>query len=549
MQGFGRADTLAVLQQQMRCPVNAYERNWTNYSVDIAPMDERPILVTGATGYIGGRLVPRLIKEGFRVRAMGRSMAKLSCRPWSQDPRVSLFEGDILDPEAVNRAAEGCRAAFYLVHSMIAARKRFADADRTGARNMARAAARAGLSKIVYLGGLGEITDRALSHHLRSRHEVAQILSSGPVPATVLRAAMIIGSGSASFEILRYLVERLPVMVTPRWIDTPVQPIAVGNVLHYLVGCLTSEAVKGESFDIGGPEVLTYRELIRIFAEEAGLSRRRILKVPLLTPTLSAYWIHLVTPVPAAIAMPLTEGLAVPVICQENRIRELIPQSLAGCREAIATALQRVRRNRIETCWTDAGRLVPPEWAACGDAAWAGGTIMECGYRAVLRAEAERVWEPIARIGGSTGWYFANRLWALRGWIDRLAGGIGLRRGRRDFRSLHVGDALDFWRVLAVDPPHRLRLLAEMKMPGEAVLEFAITPAGKGQVVLTMLSRFFPRGLSGLAYWYGLYPFHQWIFSGMLRAIAVSAKAPITAGPARFTPKLGPTCPAPGSES
>jgi uncharacterized protein YbjT (DUF2867 family) len=505
-------------------------------------MDKRPILVTGATGYIGGRLVPLLLAEGYRVRAMGRSMAKLACRPWSHHERIERVEGDVLDADAMDRAADGCRAAFYLVHSMIAAKGKFAEADRTGARNMVRAAQQGGLSRIIYLGGLGEVTDRRLSHHLRSRHEVGEILSAGPVPATVLRAAMIIGSGSASFEMLRYLVERLPVMVTPKWVDSPVQPIAVGNVLNYLIGCLEPESVKGETFDIGGPEVLTYRDLIRIFAEEAGLSRRRIIGVPVLTPTLSAYWIHLVTPVPATIAMPLTEGLGVPVICQENRIRQIVPQELTGCREAIRIALDRVRQAQVDTCWMDAGNLIPPEWAACGDANWAGGTLMECGYRASIGAPPEQVWQPIRRIGGGTGWYYGNLLWAIRGWMDRLAGGIGLRRGRRHPTDLKVGDALDFWRVLEVDPPKKLRLLAEMKLPGEAMLEFTIDPQGPDRSRLTLHSRFLPRGLFGLVYWYGLYPFHQMIFSGMLRAVAKAVKRPITAGPERFTPKLHTAC-------
>jgi hypothetical protein len=335
-------------------------------------------------------------------------------------------------------------------------------------------------------------------------------------------------------------------MVTPRWVNTPVQPIAVGNVLTYLVECLKADAVLGKTFDIGGPDVLTYRDLIRIFAEEAGLSPRRILQVPVLTPTLSAYWIHLVTPVPASIALPLTEGLAVPVVCQENRIRDIVPQKLTGCREAIHTALDRVRQERIDTCWMDAGDLVPPEWAACGDVQWAGGTIMECGYRAEIQARPEQVWEPIRRIGGKTGWYFGNPLWAMRGWMDRLAGGIGLRRGRRDPANLQVGDALDFWRVLAVDPPRRLQLLAEMKLPGEALLEFRVEPAGPERSRLTLLSRFLPRGLLGILYWYGLYPFHQWIFSGMLRSIAAAVRGPVTSGPERFTPKLRPSCPIPG---
>ena len=265
----------------------------------------RPVLVTGATGYVGGRLVPQLLNAGYRVRALGRSVAKLKGRPWGAHPRVELAQGDVLDYDSLARAAQGCWAAFYLVHSMLADPRTFIDTDRRAAQNMARAAGAAGLDRIVYLGGLGGVSDPHLSEHLRSRYEVARVLQSGPVPVTFLRAAMILGSGSASFEILRYLVDRLPVMVTPRWVHNPVQPIAITNVLGYLQGCLEHDEVKGQTFDIGGPEVVTYRQLFDIYAEEAGLRRRLIIPVPVLTPRLSSYWIHLVTPVPAALARPL----------------------------------------------------------------------------------------------------------------------------------------------------------------------------------------------------------------------------------------------------
>ena len=249
---------------------------------------------------------------------------------------------------------------------------------------MVAAAAEGGLERIIYLGGLGSLTDPRISRHLKSRHEVGEILASGPVPVTVLRAAMILGSGSASFEILRYLTERLPVMISPRWVFTPSQPIAIGNVLDYLQGCLEHPETAGETFDIGGPDVLNYAQLVQIFAEEAGLRRRLIIPVPVLTPGLSARWIHLVTPVPAAIAQPLTEGLSVPTICEDRRIRDIVPLDLIGCRAAIRLALERVRQEMVETCWSDAGSLHPPEWAACGDAHYAGGTILECGYRVRL---------------------------------------------------------------------------------------------------------------------------------------------------------------------
>jgi uncharacterized protein YbjT (DUF2867 family) len=512
-------------------------------------MTPKPVLVTGATGYVGGRLVPLLLDAGYAVRAMGRSLEKMACRPWGHHPRVTLVQGNVLNPAALKSAAAGCGVAYYLVHSMVAHKKRYADADRSGARNMAAAAAENGLERIIYLGGLGNLGDDRISRHLKSRHEVAMILASGPVPVTVLRAAMILGSGSASFEILRYLTERLPVMITPRWVFTPSQPIAIRNVLDYLQGCLEHPQTAGETYDIGGPDILNYAELVQIFAEEAGLRRRLIIPVPVLTPGLSARWIHLVTPVPAAIAQPLTEGLSVPTVCEDHRIRDIVPVDLMGCRAAIRLALERVKQEMVETCWSDAGNLHPPEWAACGDAHYAGGTILECGYRVRIKASAAEVWQPVSRIGGSTGWYFGNPLWRLRGLIDRLVGGIGLRRGRRHPSHLRVGDALDFWRVLVVQPEERLVLLAEMKVPGEALLDIRITPAGDGAVGLQFLSRFLPRGISGILYWYGLYPFHQWIFGGMLKAIAAAVGRPIVSGPERFTPKLQPTCSLPTNKT
>jgi hypothetical protein len=378
---------------------------------------------------------------------------------------------------------------------------------------------------------LGSAEDPHLSKHLRSRYEVAQILQSGPVPATFLRAAMILGSGSASFEILRYLVDRLPVMLTPRWVHTPVQPIAIRNVLNYLQGCLEHEETKGQTFDIGGPEVVTYRQLFDIYAEEAHLPHRLIIPVPVLTPTLSAYWVHLITPVPAGIAGPLAGGLRNPVICKDNRIRTIIPQELLDCRQTIRLALQRVKQQQIETCWTDAGAATPPEWTYCGDTQYAGGTILECCYRVRIQAAPEDLWQPIMSLGGDTGYYFGNHLWRLRGWLDRLLGGIGFRGGRRRPNELRVGDSLDFWRVLEVEPPHRLLLLAEMKLPGEAVLEFRLTPQGEDKVELRQTARFLPRGLGGMAYWYSLYPFHRWVYRGMLAAIAAAAGKPVVKGP------------------
>jgi uncharacterized protein YbjT (DUF2867 family) len=430
---------------------------------------------------------------------------------------------------------------------MIAQKEKFAQADRRAAQNMVDAAAAAGLARIIYLGGLAEAKHTVLSKHLQSRIEVAEILQAGKVPTTDLRAPMILGSGSASFEILRYLVEHLPVMTTPRWVFSLNQPIAIRNVINYLVGCLAHDETVGETFDIGGPDVLTYRELLDIYAEEAHLSKRWIIPVPVLTPTLSAYWIHLISPVPASIALPLTEGLTSAAVCTENRIQSIIPQKLLSCREAIRLALEHVKQQQVNTCWADAGKLLQPEWAHCGDAEWAGGTILKCGYRAKINAAAEALWDPIHKIGGSSGYYFGDTLWRLRGWIDRLAGGTGLGRGRTSPSGLSVGQAVDFWRVLEVEPPYRLLLLSEMKAPGDALLEFQITALGSDRSELQLVSRFLPRGLSGLIYWYAFYPFHQWVFSGMIKSIAKISGKPLSKGPERFTPKLHDSCALPSS--
>jgi uncharacterized protein YbjT (DUF2867 family) len=496
-------------------------------------MRDAPVLVTGATGYVGGRLIPRLLEAGYKVRALGRSPAKLRGRPWAGHANVELAAGDVLDPASLQAAATGCWAAFYLVHSMLADPKGYTETDRQAAHNMVRAAAEAGLDRLIYLGGLGGAADPHLSEHLRSRQEVAQILQGGPIPATFLRAAMILGSGSASFEIMRYLVDRLPVMLTPRWVSNPVQPIAIRNVLGYLQGCLERDEVKGRTFDIGGPEVVNYRRLFDIYAEEAGLPHRLIIPVPVLTPRLSSYWIHLVTPVPAGIARPLAEGLRNPVVCQEHRIREIIPQELLDCRTTIRLALERVAQQRVDTCWMDAGQAAPPEWLYCGDAPYAGGSVLELAYRLELAAAPEEVWPTVASIGGETGWYFGARLWQLRGWFDRLLGGVGFRGGRRHPTELHPGDALDFWRVLEVEPGRRLQLLAEMKLPGEAILEFNLTPLNGGRTELVQRARFLPKGLWGIVYWYLLEPFHRWVYGGMLKAIAQASGKAVVQGPER----------------
>jgi uncharacterized protein YbjT (DUF2867 family) len=480
----------------------------------------KKILIIGATGYVGGRLIARLLDAGYQVRAMARSLEKMASRQWACDQRVELFSGDVQDPQSLEQATKRCSAAYYLVHSMISEKKNYAEADRTSALNMKNAAEANNLEQIIYLGGLGNIHHPNLSRHLASRHEVGQILQSGLVPTTVLRAAMILGSGSASFEILRYLTERLPLMITPKWVYTPTQPIAIANVLDYLLGALGQRQTYGCTFDIGGPDVLNYHDLIDIYTKTAKLPKRRIFPVPVLTPKLSAYWIHLVTPVPSSIAQPLTEGLAVPTRCGDNSIQKIIPVRLSSCREAIATALDQILEQQIDTCWSDAGSMHPPEWAACGDADYAGGTVLTCGYGVRIPAPAENIWRLVSCLGGHNGYYFGDLLWRLRGALDRLAGGVGLRRGRKHPIQLQTGDALDFWRIISVRQKKRLSLLAEMKLPGEAILDLQIHSIDDEETELRMISRFLPRGIIGILYWYILFPFHVIIFKGMLKEIA-----------------------------
>lgn len=471
---------------------------------------DAPVLLTGATGYIGGRLGPALLLRGHRVRCLVRNAAKLEARPWARDARVEVVEADLDEPARLAQAMRGCRAAFYLVHSMMAAGRAYADADLRLARNFARAAGEAGVERIIYLGGLGEIGD-GLSRHLASRREVEGALASGSVPVTVLRAAMIIGSGSASFEILRYLVERLPVMVTPRWVSTECQPIAVDNVLQYLAGCLENPETAGRTLDVGGPDVVTYRRLMEIVAEARNLPRRIVIPVPVLTPKLSSLWIHLVTPLSHRIARPLAEGLRNRVVCRGDEAQRLVPQRLLTVRESIEAALA----GDVQTAWSDAG-TVP------GDPDWAGGTVFTDRRATSIAAPAHRVFEAVCRVGGGHGWYAADSLWKLRGMIDRLAGGPGLRRGRRDPARVAYGDALDFWRVTAVEPDRRLALRAEMRLPGEALLEFEIRPGGD-RCRLVQTARFKPRGLLGLLYWALVAPLHGVVFRGMLDGIRRAA--------------------------
>ena len=513
------------------------------------------VLVTGATGYVGGRLIPYLLESGYHIRAMGRSMKKLASRSWAGHHDVELVEADVFDLSSLKKACQECFAAYYLVHSMNTpytsgkdtkfislGLKTFDEADRIAAQNMRDAAASECIERLIFLGGLGEETRGPLSRHLKSRHEVAAILKEGPVPVTHLRAAMILGSGSASFEIMRYLVERMPVMFTPHHIKTLNQPIAIRNVLYYLRECLAIEKTKDRTFDIGGPDISTYKELFDIYAEEAGLKKRVIIPLPFVSPEMCANFIHLISPVPKAIAAPLTEGLRNPVICRDNSIKELIPQRLINSRETIRRALNRVRSESVETCWSDAGCLLPPEWVYCGDESFSGGSVLECGYKAGLNKKPDIIWPFIKNIGGQSGWYFSDYLWQLRGNLDRIMGGIGIKRGRRNDSSMRIGDALDFWRILEITPPKRLVLLAEMRVPGEAVLEFNLISVGKNDSEIQVLARFLPKGLMGMAYWYALFPAHQYLFTGLINSIAKRSNAKLTNKPRRFTPKIPKGC-------
>lgn len=481
--------------------------------------EEKLVLVTGATGYIGGRLVPRLLEGGFWVRCLARSARKLENRPWAGHPRVEILTGDVGDEATLTKAMGGCWAAYYLVHSMVAAGKAYAERDRQLAELFGRCAAAAKVRRIIYLGGLGE-TGPDLSEHLASRREVEAALRLGGVPVTVLRAAMIIGAGSASFEILRYLVERLPVMVTPRWVSTPCQPIAVRNVLHYLVACLTHEGTAGREVDIGGADVKTYREVMQMMAAALGLRRRIIVPVPVLTPRLSSLWIHLVTPISKDIARPLAEGLRNPVVCRSDEAQRLMPQGLLTIAEAIHEAVRSHARGEVETSWSDAGPIP-------GDPDWAGGTVFEDCRMVTVAAPLATVWATLCRVGGTHGWFAARALWWVRGVIDRLLGGPGLRRGRRHGDQLGYGDALDFWRVVGVERPRELRLRAEMRLPGEAELNFFLEPVNGDTTRVTQLARFKPRGLAGLVYWGAVLPFHAVVFRGMLRGLQREAETAV----------------------
>jgi uncharacterized protein YbjT (DUF2867 family) len=474
------------------------------------------ILVAGATGYIGSRLIPRLLEAGHDVRCMARQPGKLDDRPWSG--AVEVVAADVLDPQSVKKAAAGCDAAFYLVHAMGEGRG-FEEIDREGAANFRDAAADAGLARVVYLGGLGP-DDVDLSKHLDSRHEVGQILASGATPVTEIRAAVIIGSGSLSFEMLRYLTEVLPVMTTPRWVRTRCQPVAVRDVLEALLQSVESEDTESRVLELGGPDVLTYQEMMQIYAEEAGLRRRVFVPVPILSLGLSSLWVGLVTPLPLTIARPLVESLRHEVVVRDRPASAELDLEGLSYREAVRLALAKPPEH-VESRWSDAGSL--PALPAPGDPEWSGGKVFEDVRIVPTDAGPCHVFWAVSRIGGDVGYYGLNWAWRLRGVLDRLIGGAGLRRGRRHPEELRQGDAVDFWRVEAVDRERMLRLRAEMRLPGVAWLEWEIIPTEEG-ADLIQTARFRPRGLFGRLYWYFLFPFHMYIFPRMAYRIAATSE-------------------------
>ena len=464
------------------------------------------VLVTGATGYIGGRLSPRLLEEGHQVRAMVRDPGRLGARPWAGE--VEVVEGSVESVEQIVAAVEGMDAAYYLVHAMRSGPD-FAMADRVAARGFAEGAA--GIGQVIYLGGiLPASTGREISAHLRSRAEVGEILRSS-LPTTELRAGPIIGSGSASFEMVRYLTERLPLMLVPRWVKNKVQPIGVRDVLAYLLAALGREDALGV-IDIGTAP-LTFKDMMLGYAAERGLPRF-ILPVPVLAPSLGARWVGLVTPIPNSLAVPLVKGIVTPVIGDTRRARELFPEILPiPYWMAVGLALEKVRLQEVPTRWSDAlGRS--------GNFSFEDreGLVREIRTR-LVDASPDAVFRAFSSLGGDRGWLSLNWAWRIRGAMDSLVGGPGLRRGRRDPDDLLLGDAVDFWRVEAVDSPHLLRLRAEMRLPGRAWIQWETRPED-GQTLLTQVAIFAPRGFFGWAYWQASYPFHAHVFNGLVDGIS-----------------------------
>ncbi|MBU1700665.1 MAG: SDR family oxidoreductase [Candidatus Eisenbacteria bacterium] len=478
-----------------------------------AAAGEKKVLLTGATGYIGGRLLHMFEERGMMVRCLARRPEFLRHRA---GPKTEVIGGDVLEADSLESALQGIDTAYYLIHSMGSAGG-FEENDRRGAENFAEAAADAGIKRIVYLGGLGE--PGALSHHLASRQEVGEILRCSGVPTIEFRASIIIGSGSLSFEMIRALTERLPLMTTPRWVLQKAQPIGIEDVLDYLIQACEIELKESRIFEIGGPERATYADIIREYASLRGL-RRWIIPVPVLTPRLSGLWLGLVTPLYARIGRKLVDSLRNETVVRNPDALEVFPIRPKNLRVSLERALHNEDHRFALTRWSDA-------FSSKGEEIKAG--AMKFGNRLIdsrsydVNVKPHAAFEPIMCIGGDRGWYAADWLWRIRGFLDLLAGGVGIRRGRRDSRDLIPGDTVDFWRVEACDPPRLLRLAAEMKVPGRAWLQFEVEPVPHGSRI-RQTALFDPVGLAGLLYWYSLYPVHQLVFRGMLRGIVKEAQ-------------------------
>jgi uncharacterized protein YbjT (DUF2867 family) len=476
------------------------------------------VLVFGASGYVGTHLVPCLAARGFTVRAAARRRAVLEARGW---PGVELVQADALAPDTLGPALDQVDVAYYLVHSM-AAGGDFPRLDREAAENFRDAAQRAGVRRIVYLGGLQPAG--GASTHLASRGETGSILRQGTVPVTEVRAGVIIGPGSAAFEVIRDLVFHLPAMVTPRWVHSRSQPIALDDVLQYLVRLPEIAEAEGAAYDVGGPEVLTYEQMMRQFGELVG-RRPLILPVPLLTPQLSSHWLNLVTAVPTNVARALIDGLEHDVLADDAAIRALIPLTLKSYRDAVQAALDAERAGAATSRWTEGSMLYRrnrPDFAFYAK---------QMQADAVAAAPPEAVWREVASIGGDNGYYFLDAAWRMRGCVDQLAGGVGLRRGRRDPHHVAVSDTIDFWRVVEVEPGRRLTLLAEMKLPGSAALDLEVRPEAPGRTRIVVTAYFHPAGARGLLYWHALTLAHVVIYRGLANAIAERAERRATAGP------------------
>ncbi len=491
----------------------------------------RRVLVTGASGYVGGRLVRALLADGLDVRVLVRDARKIQDLSWST--QVEVVQGNAMNLDDVRAALKGVHTAFYLLHS-IGVEPDFDAIEEKMAKIFADAAEQAEISQIVYLGGIAN--DKKMSKHLSSRAHTGEVLASGKVPVMELRAGIIIGSGSASFEMLRHLTHRLPIMTTPKWVSNRTHPIAIRDVLWYLTHAAELEKPVSGIFDIGGAEVLSYAQMMQKFAKLSGLRKRIIIRVPVLSPRLSSLWIGLVTPVPTQLARPLVGSLINEVVADPNKsIDSLIPrppQGLIDVSTAIELALTRTNENQVETRWSDATAPTAPWQKAQGDPSWAGESMYFDRRETLADAPLEKIWESIEEIGGERGWYGADFLWYLRGLLDRLVGGVGLRRGRRDPKTLRVGESLDFWRVEAIEKSgdeRKLRLYAEMILPGKAWLEFRIKRVGDKTEIIQEAS-FAPRGLGGQIYWYVILPFHAFVFPTMLRNIVRSGRRKVLFG-------------------